>query len=299
MTTFDEKIEAEFAAHLRDNPCGGLIVGVDHFGDLRQIAWIMGKSENSQNQKYTIADGIMRTEAVDPSKGTDPRYNVMRSWSLDGNALAHIVSNGDQTDSIVNEMETGLEVFGGPFGGVPQINSGMLEEAYKSALNLRFCEPDAPIFTPRITGMQLTDEPNKAYLAILKANPFAFEEWKAAEKPLKDAGYTGAELGAKVEDKTGIKRSEFPTIRDFFERPVNPGYGWCLTTYNRGSKSSFPGEPKLFKLTRWIDVDMAVVAAKLEQQWLVAVGGRSIFEGKVINYETPKDVKEMALQQGR
>jgi IMP cyclohydrolase len=300
MDTLDEKVITEFNAHLRDNPCRGLIVGAGPLGDFRQIAWIMGRSENSQNRKYTIADGIMRTEAIDLSKVKDPSliiYNVMRSWSPDGNALAHIVSNGNQTDTIIDEMETGIEAFGGSFGGLPQINSGMLAGAYRDALNNRFCEPDASIFTPRITGMQLTDEPKKAYLAILKADTFAVNDWKAAEKPLKDAGYTDAELGAKVEDKTGLKRSEFPTIRDFFERPVNPGYGWCLTTYNPGSKElpSFSGEPKLVRLEGGIDDNLVYVALRLEQQWLVAIGGRSITDDTVW-YATPLNFKVPATK---
>ena len=77
-----------------DNPCRGVVTGMNGNGEPVQISWIMGRSSNSQNRVYVAEKekGLLRTEAADPSKVEDPSliiYNAMRSINK-----AHIVSNG-------------------------------------------------------------------------------------------------------------------------------------------------------------------------------------------------------------
>lgn len=72
-------------------------MGLDSAGKLGiQIYWVMGRSENSRNRvlKVDEATGLVRTDAFDWSKVTDPSliiYNAMTA--VNGH---HIVSNGNQ-----------------------------------------------------------------------------------------------------------------------------------------------------------------------------------------------------------
>jgi hypothetical protein len=110
--------------------------------------FIMGRSENSRNRIFTkTADGI-RTQAYDESKMSDPSlviYNAVRTL---GNKT--IVTNGDQTDTIVELMDR--------------------QFTFEEALATREFEPDPPIYTPRISGIvRLTDGDFNYALSILKS----------------------------------------------------------------------------------------------------------------------------------
>jgi IMP cyclohydrolase len=112
-------------------PGRGIVQGVNPRGDeFQQAYWVMGRSENSRNRILVENDGIVRTEAFDPSKVTDPSliiYNAMRA-----HGDIHIASNGDQTDTVIDFLKVG--------------------KTFKEALETRTYEPDAPNYTPRITA---------------------------------------------------------------------------------------------------------------------------------------------------
>jgi IMP cyclohydrolase len=119
---------------LRKNPYPGrgLVEGLTEDGKhLVQACWIMGRSPNSRNRVFG-QDGCGRifTEAADPKEMKDPSliiYNAMRE-----RAFHYVVSNGEQTDQILNAM-----LLKGPQTFRSQ------EWEY---------EPDAPHFTPRISA---------------------------------------------------------------------------------------------------------------------------------------------------
>lgn len=135
---------------LSDNsyPGRGIVLGKSPNGKYAVIAYfIMGRSENSRNRIFEENDrGGIRTKAFDESKMTDPSliiYNPV--LKLDGKT---IVTNGDQTDTIYDYMKDG--------------------HCYRHALLTREFEPDAPNYTPRISGVV---KPNGDYvLSILKSN---------------------------------------------------------------------------------------------------------------------------------
>lgn len=135
-------------AILRGNPYPGrgILLGKTPDGTKAVITYfIMGRSENSRNRVFLpTADGI-RTQAFDESKMTDPSliiYSPVRV--INGQT---IVTNGDQTDTICDAIADG--------------------HCYRHALKRREFEPDAPNFTPRISGVV---HPNGAYdLSILKS----------------------------------------------------------------------------------------------------------------------------------
>ncbi|NLW50428.1 MAG: inosine monophosphate cyclohydrolase [Candidatus Brocadiaceae bacterium] len=113
-----------------------------------QVYWIMGRSENSRNRVFVRDGDVVRTAPYDASKVKDPSliiYNVARPLGR-----KHIVSNGDQTDTIFDTLRGG----------------GTFEEA----LFTRTFEPDAPNYTARISGLTDLDDPQQAYkLSVIKA----------------------------------------------------------------------------------------------------------------------------------
>ncbi len=106
--------------------------------------FIMGRSENSRNRIFEPNGDGIRTKAFDEKKCSDPSliiYAPVRKFHSQT-----IVTNGDQTDTIYDEL-----CIGGSF---------------ESALQKRRYEPDAPNFTPRISGMI---DKNDYRLSILKS----------------------------------------------------------------------------------------------------------------------------------
>lgn len=132
-------------------PGRGIVVGLTpDRARYVQVYWIMGRSENSRNRVFVPEEnGFLRTEAADPAKLSDPSLIIY--YPLRHNAGAHIVTNGDQTDTIFNAIREG--------------------GTFEQALATRTYEPDPPNFTPRISGIvDLNDKQNAYKLSILKSN---------------------------------------------------------------------------------------------------------------------------------
>ena len=113
-------------------PGRGIILGQSPDGKKAVIAYfIMGRSENSRNRVF-VADGDgIKTKAFDESKMVDPSL-IIYAPVRKVNPLITIVTNGDQTDTVVDAMQAG--------------------KTFEDALRTREFEPDAPNFTPRISG---------------------------------------------------------------------------------------------------------------------------------------------------
>ena len=62
----------------------------------------MGRSENSQNRVFVLDEDVVRTEPHDPAKCADPSLIIYRAVARYGHF--HIVSNGDQTDTILQSQ---------------------------------------------------------------------------------------------------------------------------------------------------------------------------------------------------
>ena len=148
-------------------PGRGIVLGESACGKNRVIAYfIMGRSENSRNRVFTKTDEGIITEAFDSSKMVDPSLIIYAPVRKLGDTL--IVTNGDQTDTVYDFMAAG--------------------KTFEDALRTRTFEPDAPNFTPRISGV-VAKEGYK--LSILKSNNgdahsaqrffFDYQEPKAGE----------------------------------------------------------------------------------------------------------------------
>jgi IMP cyclohydrolase len=132
-------------------PGRGIVIGLTPDGTrLVQVYWIMGRSENSRNRVFIAEDnGFVRTEAKDPAKLSDPSLIIYYPVKHVGGA--HIVTNGDQTDTIYDVIGAG--------------------GTFEQALARRTYEPDAPNYTPRISGIIDRNDGQFAYkLSILKTN---------------------------------------------------------------------------------------------------------------------------------
>ena len=146
MTTFS--LEKE----LKENsyPGRGIVIGRSADGKHAVTAYfIMGRSENSRNRVF-VEDGTgIRTQAFDPSKMQDPSLIIYAPVRTLGNYT--IVTNGDQTDTIYNMMDQ--------------------QSTFEEALRTREFEPDAPNFTPRISGlMHIIGGRYDISMSILKSN---------------------------------------------------------------------------------------------------------------------------------
>jgi IMP cyclohydrolase len=194
-----ELTQKSFDVHIRENayPGRGLIIGRAMDEDRwLMVYWIMGRSASSRNRHFVVSGGMLRTEPVDMSHMERPELLIYEAM-LELPQI-YLVSNGDQTRTIYDTLLAG--------------------GSFESALALREREPDAPHYTPRISGMlALRQEGAGVTLSILKANRL-------------DPAYTD-------------RITYYPAL------PV-AGVGVGLTTYagDGNPLPSFVGDPVLFPL---------------------------------------------------
>ncbi len=184
------------AEELNQNPYPGrgIILGRSEDGNYAVMAYfIMGRSENSRNRVFTKTEDGIKTEAFDPSKLTDPSLIIYHPLRVYGTTT--IITNGDQTDTVRDALAAG--------------------KSYMDALRTREFEPDAPNYTPRISGVLAAD--GSYALSILKS----FEG-----------------------NPSCCKRFFYE-----YDRPVN-GLGHFIHTYRCDGDPlpSFEGEPKTIRV---------------------------------------------------
>ena len=112
-------------------PGRGIVLGRSEDGAYAVSAYfIMGRSENSRNRVFVEDGAGIRTQAFDPSKMVDPSLIIYAPVRVLGDYT--IVTNGDQTDTVYDLMQAG--------------------KTFEESLRTREFEPDAPNYTPRISG---------------------------------------------------------------------------------------------------------------------------------------------------
>ena len=127
----------------------GIVIGKSEDGKKAVSAYfIMGRSANSRNRVFSEKDGTVFTEPFDATKVEDPSLIIYAAIRNFENKL--IVTNGDQTDTIYEGLKNGKD--------------------FAEALRTREFEPDAPNFTPRISGMLTFVDGDFTYkMSILKS----------------------------------------------------------------------------------------------------------------------------------
>jgi len=171
-------------------PGRGIVLGLTPDGRKAALAYfIMGRSAGSRSRAFVKKGNDLGIHMLDGGKIADTSlilYTPLRS--LTG---VTVVTNGDQTDTICDALASG--------------------DTFEAALRMRTFEPDAPHFTPRISGM-LTFTGGYSYkLSILKA---------------------GDEMGET-------------TLRQTFDYEPLAGTGHLIHTYQSDGAvlPSFSGEP--------------------------------------------------------
>lgn len=154
-------------------PGRGIVIGMsEDAGKAVTAYFIMGRSENSRNRVFVEDGEGIRTQAFDPSKLSDPSLIIYAPVRVLGNKT--IVTNGDQTDTIYELMSGG--------------------KTFEQSLITRKFEPDAPNYTPRISGIIDVEDGEFGYsMSILKSNngnPSACNRYTFSyENPLPGEGH--------------------------------------------------------------------------------------------------------------
>ena len=127
-------------------PGRGILLGRSADNKKAVMAYfIMGRSVNSRNRVFAETEDGIRTRAFDESKMTDPSLIIYHPVRTVGDTT--IVANGDQSDTIRDGLLCG--------------------EVFAQSLRKRTFEPDAPNYTPRISGILHGD--GSYALSILKS----------------------------------------------------------------------------------------------------------------------------------
>ena len=219
-------------------PGRGIIIGKSADGVHAVTAYfIMGRSENSRNRVFVEDGEGIRTQAFDPSKLTDPSLIIYAPVRVLGNKT--IVTNGDQTDTIYAGMDRQM--------------------TFEQSLREREFEPDAPNYTPRISGvMHIEGGKYNFAMSILKSNN---------GNPESCNRYTYA-----------------------YENPI-AGEGRFIHTYMHDANPlpSFEGEPKLISIPDDMDAFTDMLWNSLNEDNKVSLFVRYIdiatgtYETKIIN----------------
>lgn len=193
-----------------DYPGRGIIIGESQDGKKAVFAYfIMGRSENSRNRVFTENGGDLVIRPFDADRVGDPSLIIYSPVRVCGNKT--IVTNGDQTDTVFEFLTKG--------------------STFENALETRCFEPDAPNFTPRISGLLDFENGFSYKMSILKSV---------------DA------------DGSGCNRFNFSYS------PLN-GVGHFIHTYagNGSPIPSFFGEPEAVTVGNNIDEYMALIWSSL------------------------------------
>lgn len=144
------KISLEEELKNNSYPGRGIVIGKTPDGKKAVAAYfIMGRSENSRNRIFVTDGQGIRTQAFDESKMEDPSLIIYAPVRVLGEKT--IVTNGDQTDTVYEGLAKGL--------------------TFEQALRCREFEPDAPNYTPRISGVLHISQGSFDYaMSILKSN---------------------------------------------------------------------------------------------------------------------------------
>ena len=145
-----EKMSLEQELKNNAYPGRGIVIGKSADGTKAVTAYfIMGRSENSRNRIFAGDGEGIRTQVFDPSKLTDPSLIIYAPVRVLGNKT--IVTNGDQTDTMYEGMDKQM--------------------TFEQSLRSREFEPDAPNYTPRISGIMHLEGGTYNYaMSILKSN---------------------------------------------------------------------------------------------------------------------------------
>ncbi len=222
---------------IKDNSYVGRGIVIGKTADAKKAAvayFIMGRSENSRNRVFREERNDVVIYPFDESKVEDPSLIIYAPIRAVDNYL--IVTNGDQTETIYDYVVDGA--------------------GFADALEIREFEPDAPNFTPRISGM-LTFEDN-------------------------DFTYEMSILKSIDEEGSGC-------VRYHWEFPSKAGLGHFIHTYEHDGNPlpTFQGEPRRVTIPDTAEELISDIWANLNEENKISVYVR------YIDLETGESVNKM------
>lgn len=222
---------------IKDNSYVGRGIVIGKTADAKKAAvayFIMGRSENSRNRVFREERNDVVIYPFDESKVEDPSLIIYAPIRAVDNYL--IVTNGDQTETIYDYVVDGA--------------------AFADALEIREFEPDAPNFTPRISGMLTFEDEDFTYeMSILKS----------------------------------IDEEGSGCVRYHWEFPSKAGLGHFIHTYEHDGKPlpTFQGEPRRVTIPDTAEELISDIWANLNEENKISVYVR------YIDLETGESVNKM------
>ena len=132
-------------------PGRGIITGMTESGRIMLAYFIMGRSKSSKARVFETSGDELIIKLVNPDKDLDSSLILYSPIRISGKNV--IVTNGDQTDTIYEALESG--------------------GSFESALRTREYEPDSPHYTPRISA--IINESGYKQSILKRAGKFFFE----------------------------------------------------------------------------------------------------------------------------
>lgn len=217
-------------------PGRGIVIGKSEDGRYAVTAYfIMGRSVNSRNRIFVEDGDGIRTQAFDPSKLEDPSLIIYAPVRVLGNKT--IVTNGDQTDTIFQLMDKQM--------------------TFEQALRTREFEPDAPNYTPRISGIIHREDGGFNYaLSILKSadgDPSSCRRFTFGyNNPLAGQGHF---IHTYMQDGNPLP--------SFEGEPKQVKISGDMETFARNLWSSLNEENKVSLFVRYIDLETGEAQSKI------------------------------------
>ncbi len=217
-------------------PGRGIVIGRSADGKKAVTAYfIMGRSSNSRNRVFVEEGQGIRTQAYDESKLEDPSLIIYAPVKVLGNKT--IVTNGDQTNTIYDGYKYKL--------------------SFEQSLRCREFEPDAPNYTPRISGILNVNAGKYDYaLSILKSNhgnPDACNRYTFAyENPIAGEGHF---IHTYMQDGNPLP--------SFEGEPKLVNVGDDIDAYAKMIWNSLNADNKVSLFVRFIDIETSNVDTRI------------------------------------
>jgi IMP cyclohydrolase len=221
-------------------PGRGILIGLQCDGQSDVISYyIMGRSENSRNRVFVKDGSGVRTHPFDASKMRDPSLVIYSPVRVLGSQT--IVTNGDQTDTVYEALRDG--------------------KTFEDALRRRAFEPDAPHYTPRISGLLTKARNSFNYrLSILKADEGGqktcqrfFYEY---ESPIIGEGHL----------IHTYKTNGDPVIPAFVGEPVRVAINGSIDAFTRTLWAALNQENRVALFVRYINLLTGETQTKIENK---------------------------------
>ncbi len=213
-------------------PGRGIIIGRTE-KDAVTAYFIMGRSANSRNRVFREEGEDVTIYPFDASKVEDPSLIIYSPIRKQGSDL--IVTNGDQTDTICEFLAE--------------------NKSFSEALETREFEPDAPNFTPRISGILHFENGFSYEMSILKS---------ADENGSACARYTFSYPGvAGAGHFISTYMTDGKPLPTFTGEPVRVGLDKDIDAFADGLWDALDADNKISLYVRYTDIETGKSESRL------------------------------------